>query len=138
MEKTMLHIEASINAPIAHVWELWTRPEHITEWNAASDDWHTPYAENDLRIGGKFLSRMAARDGSFSFDFCGTYTDVVTHNLISYILEDERIVRTHFTELASGETKVETFFEPESENSHELQQGGWQAILNRFKTYAEA
>jgi len=133
---TKITIESTLNAPVEKVWEFWTTPEHITQWNNASDDWHTPFAENDLRVGGKFLSRMAARDGSFSFDFSGVYDEVKTHELIAYTLGDDRKVIINFTGNGS-ETKVVETFEAEDTNSIEVQRGGWQAILDNFKKYAE-
>ena len=130
-------ITTTIKAPMAKVWKYWTLPEHITKWNHASDDWHSPFAENDLRPGGKFLSRMEAKDGSFGFDFGGVYDEVKNHSLISYTLGDGRKVSTHFSS-AGAETKVVTIFEPESTNPIEMQQGGWQAILDNFRKYTES
>jgi uncharacterized protein YndB with AHSA1/START domain len=130
--KTAITIAAAIKAPVEKVWKLWTSPAHITKWNAASDDWHTPYAENDLRAGGKFLSRMEAKDGSFGFDFSGVYDEVVTNQLIAYTLGDERKVSMTYTNNGS-ETGVTVVFEAENENPVEMQRGGWQAILNNFK-----
>ena len=129
-------IQATINAPIATVWECWNKPEHITQWAFASDDWHAPSATNDLRVGGKFVTTMAARDGSTQFDFGGTYDVVVEHELISYTMDDGRKVRAEFMETPEG-VKVEQQFDPESENPLEMQREGWQAILNNFKKYAE-
>ncbi|MCU0442092.1 MAG: SRPBCC family protein [Bacteroidia bacterium] len=129
-------VEAHIEAPIEKVWTYWTQPEHIMNWNAASDDWHTPYAENNLQIGQSFLSRMAAKDGSASFDFKGTYTAIVHHQLIAYTMEDGRKVRIEF-EQREQSTHVTEQFDPESENPIELQEAGWQAILNHFKRYTE-
>jgi uncharacterized protein YndB with AHSA1/START domain len=134
--KTNITIENVINAPVEKVWKLWTIPEHITKWNNASDDWHTLRAENDLRAGGKFLSRMEARDGSFGFDFWGVYDQVDTHQLIEYTLGDGRKVIIYFT-VESNKTKVVVTFEAENTNSIELQRGGWQAILDNFKKYVE-
>ena len=130
-------VEAIINAPVERVWKLWSLPEHITKWNNASDDWHTPFAENDLRTGGKFLTRMEAKDGSFGFDFEGIYDDVVKHELITYSLADGRKIEVTFLEKGS-ETLVMETFDAETENPVEMQQGGWQAILDNFKKYAEA
>lgn len=130
-------VESTINAPVAKVWEYWTSPERITQWSHASDDWYTPYAENDLRTGGKFLSRMAARDGSVSFDFGGEYSDVQLHERIAYTLGDGRKVDITFT-ANDNETRVVQVFEPESTNPLEMQQGGWQAIMDNFKKYVEA
>jgi uncharacterized protein YndB with AHSA1/START domain len=132
-----IQVENLVKAPMEKVWNFWTKPEHITRWNNASDDWHTPYAENDLRTGGKFLSRMEARDGSFGFDFGGVYDNVIIHELIAYTLEDGRKVTTHFTGLGN-ETKLVVIFEAEVINSIELQKGGWQAILDNFKKYVES
>lgn len=133
----MITVVAHINAPILKVWELWNKPEHITKWYNASEDWHTPTATNDLQIGGKFLYRMEAKDGSFGFDFIGTYDTVLVNELIKYVIEDGRKVTIHFEENAGITTVTETF-EPENENSLELQQTGWQAILDSFKRYVEA
>jgi uncharacterized protein YndB with AHSA1/START domain len=136
MSTSAITIEATIKAPIEKVWNYWTTPQHIMQWNNASDDWHTPHAENDLRPGGSFLSTMAAKDGSFSFDFSGIYDTVSQHECIAYSLEDSRKVSIEFT--SDGETtKVVETFEPESENPLEMQQAGWQAILNNFKKYVE-
>lgn len=136
-EKTTLAVEAVINATVAKVWELWAKPEHITQWNNASNDWHTPSASNDLRVGGSFSSRMEARDGSMGFDFGGIYDAVTPNEYIEYTLGDGRKVKINF--IADGNsTKVVESFDAETENSLELQQGGWQAILNNFKKYAEA
>lgn len=130
-------VQTIVNAPIKKVWEFWSKPEHITQWTHASDDWHAPYSDNDLRKGGKFKTTMAAKDGSFSFDFEGAYTEVVDHSLIEYAIADGRKVKIVFT--GEGDfTKVVEFFEPESVNSIEMQEGGWQSILDNFKRYAEA
>jgi uncharacterized protein YndB with AHSA1/START domain len=129
-------VEATINATIATVWESWTMPEHITKWNNASEDWHTPYAENDLREGGKMLATMAAKDGSFSFDFWGVHTTVLPLQEIKTTLGDDRKMSVTFIPTNNGVQVIETF-EPESQNSLELQQQGWQAILNNFKKYTE-
>ncbi len=130
-------VEATVNVPVAKVWQTWTQPEHIMKWNSASDDWHTPRAENDLRTGGKFTSRMEAKDGSFGFDFGGTYDEVREHQLISYTMGDGRKVSVTFIPDGNTTRVVETF-EAESTNSIDMQRGGWQAILNNFKKYAEA
>ena len=135
-DKTAITIEANVNAPIEKVWELWTKPEHITKWNNASDDWHTPRAENDLRMGGKFLSRMEAKDGSFGFDFSGVYDEVKTNDLIAYTMDDGRKAKITFTKNGNTTKVIETF-EAENENPIEMQKDGWQAILNNFKKYTE-
>ncbi|KAA9333642.1 SRPBCC family protein [Adhaeribacter soli] len=136
-EKISITIETTVNAPVEKVWQFWTEPEHITQWNNASNDWHTPRAENDLRAGGKFLSRMEAKDGSFGFDFEGTYDKVKPNELITYSLGDGRKVKIDFTTNGS-ETKVAETFDAEDTNSAEMQRQGWQAILDNFKKYVEA
>lgn len=137
MEKQVITIETNVNAPIEKVWELWNGPEHIVKWNNASDEWHTPSAKNDLRKGGKLISRMEAKDGSAGFDFEGTYDEVVTHEFISYTLDDGRTVKITFTPHKQT-TKIVEAFEAESLHPIEMQRGGWQAILDNFKRYAEA
>lgn len=134
--KTIITVETVVNAPVNKVWEYWTKPEHITKWNNASEDWHTPHAENDLRAGGKFTSRMEAKDGSIGFDFWGVYDAVHTNEYIEYTLGDDRKVKINFTD-EGGKTKIVESFEAETENSEEMQKGGWQAILNNFKKYVE-
>jgi len=129
-------IKALINAPVQKVWEYWTNPKHIIHWNNASEDWYTPRAENDLRAGGKFISRMEARDGSMGFDFSGKYSKVKHQNLIEYILDDNRKVMVRF-DPDGNKTKLTEVFEAEQENTVELQETGWQAILNNFKKYVE-
>lgn len=135
--KTAITIEATVNAPVEKVWEYWTGPEHITQWNNASDDWHTTKAENDLKVGGKFSSRMEAKDGSMGFDFWGIYDEIKTNELIAYTMGDERKATNIFTS-DGNKTKVVTTFEAETQNPIEIQKGGWQAILNSFKKYTEA
>ena len=137
MENEAIVIEHMYNAPVEKVWNLWNGPEHIVKWAAASDDWHTTKSENDLREGGKFSSRMEARDGSFGFDFGGIYDIVKPHELITYTLGDDRKVEIIF-DASNGTTKITQHFEAESTNPIEMQRGGWQAILNNFKKYAEA
>jgi len=133
----MITVKCKVEAPIEVVWELWTTPEHITKWNNASEDWHTPYSENDLRVGGKFKSTMASKDGTMSFDFIGEYTKVENHSLIEYKIADGRKVDIYFITLEDGVEIVESF-EPENVNSEEMQREGWQAILDNFKKYAES
>ena len=135
--KTIIRIDATVNAPVEKVWKFWTEPEHIKKWNNASPDWHMPYAENDLRIGGKFLSRMEARDGSFGFDFAGVYDDVKTNELIAYTMGDDRKVWVEFSG-GPDSTRIVGNFEPENMNAHEMQRAGWQAILDNFKRYTES
>ncbi|MBC8059823.1 MAG: SRPBCC family protein [Clostridiaceae bacterium] len=129
-------VETTVKIPIEKAWEYWTEPEHITKWNNASDDWHTPFSENDLKVGGKFLSRMEAKDGSFGFDFSGIYDNVKLNEVISYTLGDGRKVLVNF-KVNEGETNIIEIFEAETTNSNEIQQSGWQAILDNFKKYAE-
>lgn len=118
------------------VWTLFTEPEHIKNWYNASPDWHAPEAENDLREGGKFRTKMAARDGSMGFDFEGTYTAIEQHRKISYVMGDSRKVEIDFSSEGDS-TKITEKFEIEDQNSAELQRTGWQAILDNFKRYAE-
>ena len=133
---TAITVQTTVNAPIEKVWKFWTEPGHIIQWNNASDDWHTPRAENDLRVGGKFSARMEAKDGSFGFDFGGDYTNVIEHKIIEYILGDGRKVKIEFSSEGNTTTVVETF---DAENTHsaEMQRSGWQAILDNFKKYTE-
>ncbi|CAN5871351.1 SRPBCC family protein [soil metagenome] len=135
-DKTRITVKATVNAPVEKVWKFWTLPEHIKKWNNASEDWHTLSAENDLRKGGKFNSRMEAKDGSFGFDFWGIYEEIKTNEQIAYTLGDGRMVDIRFNADGNTTTLTETF-EAEMENTVELQQSGWQAILNNFKNYAE-
>jgi uncharacterized protein YndB with AHSA1/START domain len=135
--KPPITVHALIHAPMQKVWEYWTHPEHITHWAFAADDWECPAAENDLSEGGKFKTVMAAKDGSVSFDLIGTYTVVNHHELIEYDMEDGRHVAIKFIKRGSSVEVVETF-DPEQENTEELQRDGWQAILNNFKNYVEA
>lgn len=122
-----------VHAPLAEVWRAYTTPDDIKVWNAASSDWHTTQAEVDLRVGGKFCSRMEAKDGSFSFDFAGEYTKLIPQQLIEYVF-DERNVSVNFTESSDG-ILVKVSFDPESIHSEEQQREGWQAILNNFAKY---
>ena len=134
--RTKITIEASIHATPEQVWQCWTLPEHITKWNQASDDWHTPYAENDLRVGGRFSSRMESKDGKFGFDFGGVYDVVEPPSRLDYTLGDGRVVHITMEPVDGGTHVIETF-EAESENSIERQRQGWQAILDNFKRYVE-
>jgi len=134
---TRITITTYVNKPIGDVWRCWTEPEHITQWNAASADWHCPKASNDLRIGGTFSATMAARDGSASFDFGGVYDDVRPNKRIAYTMADGQTCEVLFAEEDSG-TLVTESFDAETQNSVEMQRAGWQAILDRFKAHAEA
>ena len=136
-EKTLITVQAKIKAPINLVWKYWTTPEHIVCWNHASDDWHTTNADNYLEAGGKFNYRMESKNGSFGFDFWGIYNKVIPQQLIEITLGDERKMSVAFSS-ANGETEVLETFEAESENSVELQRGGWQAILDNFKKHIES
>ncbi len=136
-QKQPITVTTTVKAPIEKVWKYWTRPEHITQWNNASDDWFTPRASNDLRPEGKFNFRMEARNGSFGFDFEGIYNTVKEHEMIEYSIIDGRKVSIRFESDGSQTTVTETF-EAENENSMELQQKGWQSILDNFKKYTES
>jgi uncharacterized protein YndB with AHSA1/START domain len=130
-------VETTVNQPVENVWNLWSEPQHIQNWCSASDDWHTPHAENDLRTGGKFFSRMEAKDGSFGFDFGGVYDEVTEHRHIAYTMGDGRKVTIDFTPEGNA-THISETFDPEDTNPAEMQRGGWQAILDNFKKYAES
>ncbi len=132
-----ISVKTKINVPLEKVWTLWTGPDHITKWNNASEDWYTPSAENDLKVGGKFQYRMEARDGSFGFDFGGAYDEVNENKLIAYTLGDGRKVKITFSSVGN-ETEIVETFEAEEINSMEIQRDGWQAILNNFRQYAES
>jgi uncharacterized protein YndB with AHSA1/START domain len=133
-ENFMITVAAGIDKPGEEVWEKWTNPDHIVRWTFASDDWHSPYAENDLKTGGKFLTRMEAKDGSFGFDFWGIYDKLDINSEIRYTLGDGRKVKITFDSI-ENETEITESFEAESTNSLELQRNGWQSILNNFKKY---
>jgi uncharacterized protein YndB with AHSA1/START domain len=132
MEQTKITIEVTNK-----VWEYWTKPEHITHWNFAADDWQCPKAENDLRTGGKYFARMEAKDGSVGFDLEAIYDQVIDQKKIAYTMTDGRQAITTF-ENFNGSTKVTTVFDAENSNPIEMQQQGWQAILNNFKKYVES
>ncbi|HZX59466.1 MAG TPA: SRPBCC family protein [Mucilaginibacter sp.] len=136
-ENTVITIEAIVNVPVEKAWEVYTNPKHVTQWNHASDDWHSPSAENDLRVGGAFSYRMEAKDGSFGFDFGGIYDEVKPNELLSYTIGDGRTVKNVFAKEGNA-TKVTVTFEAENQNPVEMQRGGWQAILDNFKMYAES
>jgi uncharacterized protein YndB with AHSA1/START domain len=130
-------IRTTVKAPVSKVWEYWSAPQHIKGWNNASDDWYTPRCENDLRTGGKFLSRMEARDGSMGFDFAGVYDEVREQQFISYHMGDGRKVEVTFSAKGNDTVVTETF-EPEKTNPAEMQRNGWQSILDNFKRYVES
>ena len=135
--KTKITIETTVQAPVDKVWQYWSAPEHITKWNNASPDWHSPHSENDLRTGGKFSTRMEAKDGSMGFDFGGVYDDVRQNELIEFTMGDGRRVSVKFNG-TGNETKIVETFEAEETNSIEMQRGGWQSILDNFKKYTES
>ena len=131
-----IEIEALINNKISNVWNLYTEPKHIENWNYASDDWCCHSVINDLRVGGKYKATMEAKDKSSGFDFVATYSVITNNDKLSYICEDGRVVTIYFEDL-QNKTKVHIVFDAEAENSVELQKSGWQSILNNFKFYAE-
>lgn len=131
-----IEVKTVVNADIQEVWNCWTDPQHIVKWNFASPDWHTTSATNDVKVGGQFSSRMEAKDGSFGFDFAGTYTKVEPHQLLEYQLGDVRTVQVLF-QAQNGQTEVIKSFDAETQHDVEMQRAGWQAILNNFKTYVE-
>lgn len=136
MSATKITVQTPIQADVQKVWDYYTKPEHMTQWNFAADDWHCPKAENDLRPGGKLKSRMEAKNGSFGFDFEATYDEVQEPKKISYTMGDGRQATTLF-EGSGGNTNLTITFDAENQNPVEMQQQGWQAILNNFKKYTE-
>lgn len=128
-------IQTTINANKQKVWDYYTQPDHITNWNFASNDWCCPSASNDLQVGGRYIARMEAKDGSFGFDFDATYTAINPGTSFTYEFGG-RQATVEFSE-AAGQTNVTVTFDPETENPIEMQQQGWQAILNNFKVYTE-
>lgn len=137
MDTKEITIDATISADSKKVWDYYTKPEHIKNWNFAADDWHCPRVENDLRVGGKLSSRMEAKDNSFGFDFEAVYDEIVDKKKISYTIADGRKVTIHF-ENRDGKTGIITVFDAENENPVEMQRSGWQAILDNFKKYVES
>ncbi|SEF75522.1 SRPBCC family protein [Sphingobacterium lactis] len=137
MTKKRIQIDTSINAPVTQVWDAYNTPEDIKMWNHASDDWECPSSENDLRVGGKFKNKMAAKDGSFSFDFEGTYTEVTPNKSISYVLGDERQADITFQEEA-GKTNMNIVFDADDTHDAEMQRSGWQSILDNFRKHVES
>ncbi len=133
-EPITVQVELKVTLDVA--WDVWTDPKHITNWAFASDDWEAPSAENDLRVVGKFKTVMAAKDGSVSFDFEGTYTELKENELIEYEMSDGRSVKISFKETEDG-ILVTEIFDPENENPEKMQEEGWQSILNNYKRYAE-
>ncbi|MCB1463201.1 MAG: SRPBCC family protein [Nitratireductor sp.] len=136
MTTQSITVETTVAAPVAAVWDAYITPEDITQWNSPSDDWHTPAATVDFREGGAFSSRMEAKDGSMGFDFAGTYTKIVEHELIEYDFGDRHASVEFIPE--DGGVRVSVTFDPETENPIEQQRGGWQAILDSFKRHVES
>lgn len=136
MKTNKIKVETLVPLPIEKVWNLWTSPDHIKNWNHASPDWHTPSAENDVREKGKFNYRMEAKDGSTGFNFEGEYTEVKEHKLIRYRLSNGREVEVVFKPV-DNTTFIEETFDPEADNPIKMQRDGWQAILENFREYAE-
>jgi|SRR5687767_4154251 len=130
-------VETTVNAKLEKVWKAWNNPADIKQWNSAQDDWHTTRSAVDLREGGQFSARMEAKDGSAGFDFEGTYTRVVPNKTIEYRMADGREVKVEFIERGNSVVVKETF-DAESENPHELQRQGWQAILDNFRHHVES
>ncbi len=135
--KIKITVQTTVSAPVEKVWEKWTNPDDIIKWNTASEDWHTTKVENDLRAGGKFSSRMEAKDGSVGFDFWGIYDNIKNNELIEYTMGDGRKVTVSFTS-DNNKTEIVETFEAEDENSEELQKTGWQSIMDSFRKYVES
>lgn len=135
--KDPLQIDATVNANLKTVWEYWNGPNHIENWNSPSEEWHTPHAENDIRTGGKFKNRMEAIDKSAGFDFEGIYDEVIPEKLIRYQIADGRKVVVTFETVDTG-IHIREAFEAETENPRDMQQMGWQSILDNFKKYVES
>lgn len=135
-EEKTITVHTLIDAPVDIVWKCWTTPEDVKQWNNASPDWHTPHAENNLKVGNRFSYRMEARDGSAGFDFSGVYKKIIPNKEIKFTIDDGRNVEIEFS--AEGfKTEVVETFEAENQNSKKMQQQGWQAILDNFKRYVE-
>lgn len=136
MDTTKITIQAVVAADRQKVWDRYTQPEHITKWNFATDTWHCPAASNDMRVGGKYLARMEAKDGSFAFDFEAVYNEIVDGEKFTYTMPDNREIQVTF-EQTDDKTLVTVTFDPENENPVDLQRSGWQSILDNFRKYAE-
>jgi len=130
-------IDITILAPVEKVWDYFNSPKHIVKWNFAHESWQCPSSENDLKVGGKFNNRMEAKDGSFGFDFEGIYDQIIPNERIKYHIVDGRNVEVVFEKIDNNTTKVTQIFEPEKQNSVEMQRDGWYAILNNFHKYVE-
>lgn len=136
MTKNPITVSVSVKAKIDKAWEYWNKPELVSKWAFASDDWAAEGLENDLRVGGKFRTLMFAKDKSFSFEFGGVYSAVIENELIEYDMDDGRHVKVEFKPNNSGVDVIETF-DPESQNPREMQEAGWQAILDNYKKCVE-
>jgi len=136
-DNSLIAVQALLRCSPARAWAAYTEPKSITQWNFAAPEWHCPWAENDLRVGGVLRSRMEARDGSMGFDFEGTYTEVLPLQRLAYALGTDRRVVVDFSDAGNGHTEVTVSFTPDPAHSAEFQQGGWQAILNNYKAHAE-
>ncbi len=136
MDTTKITIQAVVAADRQKVWNCYTQPEHITKWNFATDTWHCPAASNDMRVGGKYLARMEAKDGSFAFDFEAVYNEIVDGEKFTYTMPDNREIQVSFEKM-DDKTRVIVTFDPENENPVDLQRSGWQSILDNFRKYAE-
>lgn len=136
MTTEKITIKATVSADKQKVWDYYTKPEHITKWNCALDTWHCPWATNDLKVGGRYVARMEAKDGSFGFDFEGIYDEVVTGEKLVFTMPDQRVVKINFKTLGD-KTEVTVTFDAENQNPVEMQRQGWQAILDNFKKYTE-
>lgn len=132
-----ISVQTIVNAPVERVWECWNEPQHIMKWAFASDDWEAPAATNDLRVGGRFVTTMAAKDGSAKFDFEGVYTVVEPNARLEYTMSDGRKVAVVFAQESEDKTRVEETFDLEDSHTEEQQRAGWQAILENFKKHAE-
>ncbi|RPA69356.1 activator of HSP90 ATPase [Cyclobacteriaceae bacterium YHN15] len=137
MSSEKITIEAIVNTDVAKTWQYYNQPQHIVNWNFASEDWCCPKVETDFMAGGKYLARMEAKDGSFGFDFEAVFDEILEPKKVAYTMTDGRKAEIKFKEV-DGRTQVKIQFDPEQTNSRELQQNGWQAILNNFKKYVES
>ena len=135
--KHKVTVETVVDKDVEEVWKFWTSPEHITNWNFATPEWHCPTAEHELEVGGKLKYHMAAKDGSMAFDYIATFEKIKPNELLEYVLDDERKVTVNFNR-QNGSTKIIEVFEVEDEYSMDMQRQGWQAILDNFKSYAES
>ncbi|WP_309118876.1 SRPBCC family protein [Paenibacillus sp.] len=136
-KKVTITVETTVHTPVEEAWKHWTEPQHIVKWSFASEEWHAPRAENDVRVGGSFVTRMEAKDGSFGFDFGGVYDDVRVNEHLAYTLGDGRKVTIDFIR-QGNDTKIVETFEAEGTNPVEMQQAGWQAFMDNFKKYSES